>query len=539
MSAIPILGAALGIALLAGCGAPKVAPFMRPPSAPRGVTVESNIAAARDAWKILVDRKRRDAWPAARIAYNRALAAAFDDLRRADDDWTQAAADTGTRWGAWTKESPDPHLMGAVFPASVVDVSRLGERKLLEGVGLPLVGWLDESSELYQARPLTPPSGIPANVSALLRFDRGAVPTWQFLYPYDSESVTIGGVKHPLEADYSAAQALYWRMSWLDKHKLSNVLRPDRLEGIEGMFLAQPLDQDRIPIVFVHGFNSSPNAFAPMMNELMGKEWFRRNYQIWLFSYSTGVPWILSASRYRNHFNAATKFARSQGVRNVDQTVVIGHSMGGLITNASLREPGNVVYSNFASKPLDQLDLRPDERILVSEAFLWKPLPQVKRAVFLATPHRGSPTADTWYSTFGSKLIQLPKNLTVDFADFTVRNASAIADPMVLTPEERLRIKKKGIRVPTVIDSLSPQRPGFRVLPQLPFRKGVHLHSVIGDRGHGDGENSSDGVVPYWSSHLPEAESELIVPANHAVVEDPQAIEEVSRILQLHLQNVR
>jgi pimeloyl-ACP methyl ester carboxylesterase len=534
---LPVAGAVLAAVLLTNCGAPRIAPFMRPPTAPRGVTVEDNVAAARNAWKALADRDRRDAWPEARLAYNRALAAAFDDLRRADLDWTRAAAATGTRWETRTPESLDPHLMGAVFPASMVNVSRLGKRQQIAGVGLSLVGWLDESSELYQARPLTPPSGVPTIATALLRFDRGAVPTWEFIHPYDGKTVTIGGVKHPLKADFSAAHALYWRMSWLDKHKIANVLRPDRLEGVEGMFLARPLDRDRIPVVFVHGFNSSPGAFAPMINELIGEPWFRRNYQVWSFSYSTGVPWMLSASRYRGHFNAATEFARSRGVRNVDRTVVVGHSMGGLITNASLRDPGNVVYSNFADKPLEQLDLRPDERRLIRDIFLWDPLPQVKRAVFLATPHRGSPTADTWYSTFGSKLIKLPKKLTVDFADAMVRNASAIADPMVLSPEERLRHKNKGVRVPTVIESLSPNRPGIKILPQLPFRSGVHLHSVIGDRGRGDGANSSDGVVPYWSSHLPEAESELIVPADHAIVENPQAIAEVKRILQLHLRS--
>ena len=523
--------------LLVGCGAPQVAHFMRPPPAPRGVAAVDNIAAARGAWKILADPGHRNAWPEARLAYNRALAAAFDDLRRADPDWNRAAAAIGTRVKTPAPGDPDPELLGTLFPASIIDVSRLGERKRVEGVGLPLVGWLDESTELYQSYPRPPPSGLSVNITTVLRFDRGTVPVWEFVFPYDVDAVFAGGVKHPLEADFTAAHALYWRMSWLDKHKITNLLRPDRLEGVEGMFFAQPLDRHRIPVVFVHGLKSSPDTFAAMVNELIGEPWFRRNYQVWFFSYPTGVPWILSASRYRNHFNAATEFARSQGVRHLDKTVVIGHSMGGLITNASLREPGDVAYSSFVSKPLNQLDLRPDERQLLHDVFLWKPLPQVKRAVFLATPHRGSPTADTWYSNLGSKLIRLPKTLTVDFADTMVRNASAIADPMMLTPEERLRYQKQGVRIPTAIDSLSPKRPGFKILPELPFRSGVHLHSVIGDCGRGDTPESSDGVVPYWSSHLPEAETEQIVPSNHGITTNPQAISEVKRILKLHLRS--
>jgi hypothetical protein len=42
-------------------------------------------------------------------------------------------------------------------------------------------------------------------------------------------------------------------------------------------------------------------------------------------------------------------------------------------------------------------------------------------------------------------------------------------------------------------------------------KEDVH-HSIIGDRGKGDTPNSSDGVVPYWSSHLATAKSEKIVP---------------------------
>ncbi len=524
--------------LAAGCGAPQVAPFMRPPAAPPGVTPESNIAASRQAWNILADPTRRSEWPAAREAYNLALAACFDDLRRANSDWDKGAAAIGTRWAGMDPDSPDPDLLGTLFPASAVDTSRVGERQRVPGVGLPLVGWIDESTELYAKFPQAPPAGISANTSLLLRFDRGPVPSWEIRYPYHDPSTTIGGHRHPLECDFSAAHALYWRMSWLDKHRITNVLVPDRVEGVEGLFFAQPLSRDRIPLVLVHGFKSTPDAFATMTNELMGEEWFRRNYQVWFFSYPTGVPWMLSAARFRKHLNDATAFARNQGVRTVDRMVVIGHSMGGLITQASLRDPGDSYYSLLSDQPLDQLELRPDERDLIREMFLWKPLPQVARAVFLAAPHRGSPTALTWYSTLGSKLIRLPKTLTVDFADALLRNTAAMADPMVLTPEERLRYRSDKIRMPTAIESLTPDRSSFRLLGQCPLSKRVHLHSVIGDRGRGDGPESSDGVVPYWSSHLPEAESERMVPADHGLVRNPEAIDEVKRILELHLKTV-
>jgi hypothetical protein len=59
----------------------------------------------------------------------------------------------------------------------------------------------------------------------------------------------------------------------------------------------------------------------------------------------------------------------------------------------------------------------------------------------------------------------------------------------------------------------------------------VKFHSIIGDRGRGNSPNSSDGVVPFWSSSLPGYESQKIVPSNHGVNENPGGIKELDRIL--------
>jgi hypothetical protein len=61
-------------------------------------------------------------------------------------------------------------------------------------------------------------------------------------------------------------------------------------------------------------------------------------------------------------------------------------------------------------------------------------------------------------------------------------------------------------------------------------------HSIIGNRGlPGPLAESSDGIVPYWSSHRDRAESEVIVPGPHGLVNYPQTIAELKRILNLHL----
>ena len=64
-------------------------------------------------------------------------------------------------------------------------------------------------------------------------------------------------------------------------------------------------------------------------------------------------------------------------------------------------------------------------------------------------------------------------------------------------------------------------------------------HSIIGNRGKpGPLADSSDGIVPYWSSHMNRALSEVIVPGPHGLVNYPQNIAELKRILHLHLKTV-
>jgi hypothetical protein len=90
-------------------------------------------------------------------------------------------------------------------------------------------------------------------------------------------------------------------------------------------------------------------------------------------------------------------------------------------------------------------------------------------------------------------------------------------------------------RMPTSIDGLSPNNPSFKVLDSRSIQ--VPHHSIIGDRGKGDAPNISDGVVEYWSSHLKSANSEKIVPGPHGACEMPETLDELRRILHLHLKS--
>jgi hypothetical protein len=89
--------------------------------------------------------------------------------------------------------------------------------------------------------------------------------------------------------------------------------------------------------------------------------------------------------------------------------------------------------------------------------------------------------------------------------------------------------------MPNSVDTLEPNDRFVLAVDKLPITPGIPYHSIMGDRGRGDTPNGSDGIVPYWSSHLQGAESELIVHSDHGAQYNQQAIQEVERILKENL----
>lgn len=511
----------LALILLTQCGTPSPPRCRSLPQESREATA-TLVEEARVTWRILENSAARSQWPAAQTRYNAAVAKLFDQLRCPQRPWNQAAAALGTKI---LPPGPDDIRLGeiqAMFPAKIVNTQRLGPRQLTAGLGVPVVGWHAQASEGRKREPFAPPTGQPFTITALLRFDRGGTPVWQFTAPLQRDETRLGGRTVKLAADWSAAHAFYWQMTDLDDFDVLKVLLPDRFSEETGLYFGQPYDPDRIPVVFVHGINSSPAAFKHMINALAGQEWFRKRYQVWFFNYPTGNPWILSATKFRSEMNAAAEFARQHGDRgHLRKTVIVAHSMGGLITRTCVSDPGNAFYNGFFKKPIEHLNVSANGRDMIRNGLLYKPLEFPDRVIFLAVPHQGSPMAERFVFTWLSRLVRLPKTFTVELLDVTMRNASAM-----LLPDPG--------RLPTAIDNLSPNDPSILALQQTRFRKRLHLHSIIGDRGKNNTPRSSDGIVPYWSSRLLPIESEKIVPCGHSVPDCPEASDEVSRILQLH-----
>jgi hypothetical protein len=152
---------------------------------------------------------------------------------------------------------------------------------------------------------------------------------------------------------------------------------------------------------------------------------------------------------------------------------------------------------------------------------VFKPLPFIKRIIFMAVPHRGSDMA-TWYLVkMASGWVTMPHML--------VNNVHKIAI------KAKLRKNDDPVYVATGLDNLDPGNKMLKALNHLEFADGVPYYCIMGNRYKAGMPGGSDGIVPYSSSHLDGSSSELVVKSGHSVQETGAAVEEVRRLLLLFL----
>jgi pimeloyl-ACP methyl ester carboxylesterase len=338
-----------------------------------------------------------------------------------------------------------------------------------------------------------------------------------FADPLATETVAIAGRNYPLAGDFSSAIAIMIVHEKPQKLGFSRLVYPEKYADTTLLFRLQPYDPSKIPVIFVHGLQDSPATWMRMFNDLLTDPKIRNAYRFWFFSYPSGDPFPYSATFLRKDLDRFNK--TFPGHKPI---VMVGHSMGGLITRLMVTDSGDGIWESIFHKPPAQTVLPPAEKRLLESAIIFKHRPEVARAIFLSTPHRGAAMASNWIGAIGKKLVHLPQHLIA--AGNTLLSADAVK-------QSTFRLK----RMPTSIDTLSARAPFIVGLNSHPVSKSIPFHQIMGDRGKGDTPNSSDGVVAYWSSHLDGAQSTRIVPSGHGSHQNPEGIAEVHRILLLHI----
>jgi pimeloyl-ACP methyl ester carboxylesterase len=293
-------------------------------------------------------------------------------------------------------------------------------------------------------------------------------------------------------------------------------------QGLDtALYMSRPYEPGKIPVIFVHGLVSSPRAWVKTINELENSPLIESRYQFWVFLYPTGLPIPSSARRLRESLERVRNVVDPMHTdQALDQTVMVGHSMGGVLAKMMAQSTGNTLWNAAITVPREKFRAPPDLDQGFSKLLVFEPVPYVSRLIFIATPHRGSPIADGAVGWLVSGLMRRPLEQVERIAEIEALNG-----PNVLTRELRMTALNS-------ISSLRTDSPILAALDKIPIDPSVRYHSIIPLLSR---KSDSDGVVDYVSSHLDGAESEKIVAGDHSSQETPEVTREIRRILLEHL----
>ncbi|CED70926.1 putative lipoprotein [Aliivibrio wodanis] len=99
------------------------------------------------------------------------------------------------------------------------------------------------------------------------------------------------------------------------------------LENNTGLYFLSEYDPNKIPMLFVHGINSTALELAPLIEKVD-----KSKYQVWVFNYPSGLSLSLTSKGLANVlYTVASEY-------NIQQMHIVAHSMGGLVVENYMRQ---------------------------------------------------------------------------------------------------------------------------------------------------------------------------------------------------------
>jgi pimeloyl-ACP methyl ester carboxylesterase len=406
------------------------------------------------------------------------------------------------------------------------------------GLGVPLIAVRASHKEESPAERYYPP-GLCFPVTAFLRVEAQTPQqanadvhrcTLELYDPLFSSDIAVCNRLVPLETDLTTPLAYFLDNPAFREKDLATIglFDPNQAQGIKGLYMVEPYDPNRIPVVMVHGLWSSPTTWMEMFNDLRAFPEIRSRFQFWFFLYPTGEPFWVSGARLRDTL-AEVRETLDPQIRNptLDQLVLVGHSMGGLVSTLQTIESGDDFWRLLSDRPIEDLRATPEEKARLAKSFYFHPNSSVRRVVTIGTPHRGSTFANDYTRGLSRRLIKLPEMMLELGTKLSLTNPGFFRDKDLLTTT-------------TSIDSLAPGCPIFPVMLHAPRAEWTRFHNIVGVVPRrtilGRVSEAGDGVVSFQSAHLDHAVSEIVVAADHLEIHrHPLAILEVRRILLEHV----
>ena len=341
----------------------------------------------------------------------------------------------------------------------------------------------------------------------------------ELIDPRRVDGVPLGSRVVRLAADFDAPMSQFWATTQGSRLGSLAFLRPGDFGQGEGLYVFEPYQPGKIPVVLVHGLRCTPLVFAQMLNDLRSDPVLDARYQFWAFSYATGNNFLRSARLLRRDLDRARATFDPGGTDPaLGRMVLVGYSMGGLVSKAQVTWSGQAVWETVFSRPLESLRLEPETRRLLAETLFFEPRPSIGRVIYLATPHRGANMANAFLGRLADRLVRLPDDTREAYRQVRGDNPGAF---------------RPGFARPvSSIDLLQKEHPLLMTLDHLPRSPAVTFHNIVGLQQKHDLKPPGDGVVPLTSSRIGGVASERFIDEGHVEMPtNPAAIAEIRRIL--------
>jgi pimeloyl-ACP methyl ester carboxylesterase len=290
-----------------------------------------------------------------------------------------------------------------------------------------------------------------------------------------------------------------------------------------GLSLLSPYVKGKIPVVFVHGLWLSPPSWHRMIATLEEDAEIKGRYQFWTFGYSTGDPIPYSAHLLRRNLeDMRRKIDPDKADEALDQMVLVGHSMGGLLSKMMAAESGDRLWRVVSDRPLGEIRGEKEDIDLFRSGLFFDAKAEVTRVVYIATPHQGSRFDRGPIERIGTRLVRVPDPLRI------------AQDRLVLINGPTFFRDHFRKALPTSIEELEWGSPMISGLAELSPAPAVKVHSIIAVLGDSPPGDRTDGLVTYDSAHVEGVVSEKVVATGHLCQDHPEVIGEVRRILAEH-----
>ncbi len=253
---------------------------------------------------------------------------------------------------AWRPE--DFQLLAPCGDYSEPSLRRLFRNR---GLGIPLVAVRHTNCP----QPFT--NKIQAfSATALLRPNEGNSGSHlEFYDPLRVSDTIAAGREVPLARDLSAPFA--FESQGVDRQWITSYLEPGRASDKDGLFMIEPYQPGKIPVVLVHGLLSDPMTWANLTNELRNEPCLNDRYQWWGYHYATGEVFLKSAAVLRSQLAQIRQtYDPERRDPALSQIVLIGHSMGGLVAKLQVTHSGDHLWRSVAKGPFTDLRLPKREK---------------------------------------------------------------------------------------------------------------------------------------------------------------------------------